>query len=94
MEIDDTGSFPSESDHNWIFINLKDNYVKLEKNKQKKKIPTWTWNIKEEQDWDDYNNDLINDIGKIDRSTIETFSDLIINNITKSMQKNIGKIKI
>ena len=28
MEIDDKGEFPSESDYNWIFVTLKDNYVK------------------------------------------------------------------
>ena len=34
MEIDDNGDFPTESDHNWIFITLKDNYTKKLYNNQ------------------------------------------------------------
>ena len=94
MEIDDNGNFPSESDHNWIFISLKDNFVKKQTPDNKAKIPKQIWNITEEQNWDNYNEDLILNIGKIDKSTIETFSDSLIEVITSSMEKNIGKTQI
>ena len=93
MEIDDSGNYPSKSDHNWIFVT-QTIILDLKKNKPNKKTPTWIWNIKEEQGWDDYNNDLINNIEEIDKTTTGTFSDSLIDIITKSMHKNIGKIKI
>ena len=94
MEIDDEWKWPTESDHNWIFVTLKDNFAKLETETRYDKQPTWIWNIKEDQNWETYNEELINNVGKIDRTTVDTFSNSIIEIITESMENNIGKIKI
>ena len=67
------------------FVSLKDNFIKLNKYKQEK--PKWKWNIKEDQNWDTFNQQLINDVHKIDKSTLNTFSNSFIENITNSMQK-------
>ena len=94
MKIDDKGNFPSESDNNWIFITVKDDYVKKQTQENKTKIPKKVWNITEEQNWEKYNNDLDLNIGKIDKTTINTLSDTLIDIITSSMEKNIGKTQI
>ena len=94
MEIDDNGDFPTQSDHNWIFITLTDNYtnkpIKNINNKKPKKI----WNILEDQNWDNYKQDLENNIKNIDKTSIDSFSDSIIKTITESFEKNLGKISI
>ena len=94
MEIDDNGNFPTESDHNWIFITLKDNYTNKLYNNLNIKKTKQIWNILEDQDWDNYKQDLENNIHNIDKTTIDTFSDSLIKTITTSMEKNIGKITI
>ena len=51
MFIDDRGLFPSGgSDHNWIFLDLEDNFVRKVRisNLPRKKQ---TWNISHDQDW-------------------------------------------
>ena len=50
MFIDDTGSLGAPSDHNWICVELRDNFVHIRRvfNSQSKKE---VWNISEKLDW-------------------------------------------
>ena len=62
--------------------------------KDRDKKPKKVWNIQEEQNWDEYNEELLKNIDKIDKTTVDTFSDSLIGIINASMEKHIGKIKI
>ena len=94
MEIDDNGDFPTQSDHNWIFITLQDNFTNKPITNTNNKKPKNRWNILDDQNWDNYKEDLENNIKNIDKTSIDTFSDSIIKTITESLEKNIGKISI
>ena len=53
MEIDDQGRHESDSDHNWLFLSLSDNFkVTHRPSLPLPKAPTW--DIKENQDWSDF----------------------------------------
>ena len=53
MLIDDQGTFGGGSDHNWIFLDLADNFVRKNRvsNLPKKKP---SWNISHDQDWSSF----------------------------------------
>ena len=54
--------------------------------------PKKVWNIQEEQSWDKYNEELLWNIDKVDKTTIDTFSDSLIGIINASMEKHISKV--
>ena len=57
MLIDDQGVFGGGSDHNWIFLDLADNFVrKLRVSNLPKKKPSW--NISHNQDWSGFQENL------------------------------------
>ena len=89
MEIDEGGIYGGGSDHNWIFYSLKDKFSRLYKHK-KKKIPKFTWDIKEDQDWSQYKNSLEMQIKSIDKSSVSSFADSMFSAMYSSAKETIG----
>ena len=89
MHIDDKGVYSTNSDHNWIFVNVTDKFV-LQK-KASRIIPLkQRWDIKPDQDWSEYKKEIIKSIHDVDLRTIESMASSISSLILKSMHSAIG----
>ena len=53
LVIDDSGSFGTSSDHNWLFLELADHFVK-KRRLLHRQVPKPKWNIGDDQNWDGY----------------------------------------
>ena len=89
MTIDDRGEFGTQSDHNWLFLDLCDKFVRQRRlsNKQDKKS---SWNIKEDQDWTGYNSHILHSVSTLDLSSPDKLASSISASILSALHANIG----
>ena len=89
MEIDDTGEYGGGSDHNWIFLDLSDKFVKRKRisNQPTKKD---RWNIKEDQDWSEYTKHVLGSISSLDHSSVNKLASSISASILGALHDTIG----
>ena len=90
MTIDDsTHGFGGDSDHNMIFVKLKDYFV-VKSLISGLLIQKPTWNIKEDQDFSQYS-DLLDKYSKyVDKSCVNSFAGSLSSVIHRSMRESIG----
>ena len=89
MDIDDSGVWGGGSDHNWIFLALKDKFSRLFTPK-KIKVPKLVWDIKEDQDWSSYEKSLKLQESQIDKSSVASFANSIFSAMYSSAKETIG----
>ena len=89
MNIDDSGVWGGGSDHNWIFVALKDKFSKLCIPKRKK-VPKVSWDIKEDQDWSSYERSLKLQETIIDKTSVSSFSGTLFSAIYSAAKETIG----
>ena len=89
MNIDDSGVWGGGSDHNWIFVSLKDKLSRLFIPK-KKKVPKLSWDIKEDQDWSSYERSLKLQETLIDKTSVSSFSNSLFSAIYSAAKETIG----
>ena len=91
LKVDDKGEFGGSSDHNWLFLNLKDSFVKKRRilNNPTKKPG---WKISPDMDWGPFKDEIKNNIvGKhIESMDVEQLSTLISRTLLESGTKTIG----
>ena len=66
MFIDDQGCFGGGSDHNWIFLEMMDNFVKKVRKSNNLSNKRPSWNISEYQDWTGFTSTLNNLVDQTD----------------------------
>ena len=64
MTIDDVGNFDSNSDHNWIFVDLMDRFCNKRKHHNISK-PKKLWNLKREENWSQFSNTVSDLVSKV-----------------------------
>ena len=89
MDIDDGGVWGGGSDHNWIFVALKDKISRLYIPK-KKKVPKISWDIKEDQDWSSYKRSLNLQVSSIDKTTVSSFANSLLSVLYTAAKETIG----
>lgn len=89
MMIDDSNHFGGDSDHNSIFVTLKDIYV-VQKMFSDVKIVKPVWDIKEDQQWHDYTSSISKYIHVVNKSSPQTFANSFASIIHCSMMDSIG----
>ena len=62
MEIDDTGEADIDSDHNWMWLDIKGVETRKVTGKSK---PRWKWKMSEETDWTKYRVELEKEIATL-----------------------------
>ena len=90
MFIDEQGKYGGGSDHNWIFLELKDNFVKKCRvsNLPRKKAP---WNISHSQDWSAFRKTIDNLVDETDTNIDATaLASRVAEILIKSGTDNIG----
>ena len=90
MFIDEQGLYGGGSDHNWIFLKLKDNFVRKcrASNLPRKKAP---WNISHSQDWSAFRNTIDNLVDETDTDLdAAALASRVAEILIKSGTENIG----
>ena len=89
MLIDDQGHFSSNSDHNWIFLEITDQFT-IQKSNTNSKVIKEKWDIKPDQDWSTYKHDILEMIHDIDFSNIESLASSVSSVIIRALHSSIG----
>ena len=89
MVIDDQGHFSTNSDHNWIFLAITDQFT-LQKSNSNSKVVKEKWDIKPDQDWSTYKCDILKMIHDIDYSNIESLASSVSSIIIRALHSSIG----
>ena len=89
LVVDDQGEYGTLSDHNWLFLELYDKFVRQRRitNLNTKKS---TWNIKEDQDWSGYKRDILNAIKSLNTGSPDKLASSISASILSALHLNIG----
>ena len=95
MFIDDQGCFGGGSDHNWIFLEMTDNFVKKVRKSNYYSNKSQSWNISEYQDWSGFTSSLNNLVDQTD-SNLDSFdlSKRVADILVKAGLDNIGYKRI
>ena len=90
MEIDDVGKLPcGNSDHNWLLLTVKDNFVKQNRKSvvdEQKEV----WNINEESDWEPFSNFINTQIQHMDKSSITKFANSLSGALISGLKSVFG----
>ena len=91
MLIDDQGVFGGGSDHNWVFLDLVDSFVRklrISNLPNKKK----SWNIRDSQDWTSFEASVDTMVGEIDDTALDdaTLANKIAGILMQSGLSEIG----
>ena len=89
MKIDDLGQFGTNSDHNWLFLNLSDKFV-TQRRITNINLKKSHWNIKDDQDWSGYQNQVLNSINSLNTNSPESLASSISSVILSALHTNIG----
>ena len=74
MKIDDQGNLPcGNSDHNWLFLIVKDNFVRQNRKPVVDEIRK-SWNIDENSDWKSFTEHVNKEIETIDKTSITKYA--------------------
>lgn len=89
MTVDDCGEYGTLSDHNWLFLDLYDKFAtrKRVSNLPKKKS---NWNIKDNQDWSGFQEQVSSSIASLDNSSTDNLASSISAAILSAMHNHIG----
>ena len=90
MEIDDQGVYGGGgTDHNWLFLDLSDRFVKKRRilNSPVKKQQ---WNIRDDQDWSDFRTHVQKSMSNIDLTSVNNLASSISASILKALHDTIG----
>ena len=90
MEIDDEGKLPcGNSDHNWLLLTVKDNFVKQNRKSvvdEQKEV----WNINEESDWEPFTHFINKRIQEMDKSSITNYANSLSGAIISGLKLVFG----
>ena len=90
MTIDDsTLGFDGDSDHNMIFVTIKDYFV-VKSIISGLLLSKPTWDIKDDQDFSFYSENVDKYSNKIDKSSVQSFASSVSSVIHQSMVESIG----
>ena len=89
MEIDDQGKYGGGSDHNWIFLDLSDKFVK-QKRISNQPVRKERWNIKEDQDWSGFSEHILESVSSLDTSSVNNLASSISASILRALHATIG----
>ena len=90
MLIDDSfHGFEGDSDHNMVFVKLKDYFV-IKTLISGLLIPKPTWNIKEDQDFSQYSEYVDKYSKDINKSSVDSFAGTLSSVIHRPMRESIG----
>ena len=89
LEIDDKGELGGGSDHNWLVLDLADNFIRL------KRVSNATtnkpgWNITEDQDWSSFSQEVKNNCQNIDYTDVNKCASSISATILAALHSKIG----
>ena len=89
MTVDDHGEYGTLSDHNWLFLDL---YDKFATRKRVSNLPTKksNWNIKDDQDWSGFQEQISSSVASVDNSSPENLASSISASILSALHKHIG----
>ena len=89
MIVDDCGHFGTLSDHNWLFLDLRDQFVKKQRvsNLTTKKSQ---WNIKDNQDWSGFRGQVLDSVASLDKSSPDKLAAAISASILSALHSTIG----
>ena len=89
MTIDDQGRYGGGSDHNWIFLELTDRFAKKKRfvSGQSRKP---TWDIKDDQDWTEYQRLIRESLAGIETSSVDALHSSICKTLLDSLTSAIG----
>ena len=89
MTVDDKGEFGTQSDHNWLFLDLYDKFVRKRRlsNMQVKKS---SWNIKDDQDWTEFKNHILAAVPTLDTGSPDKLASSISASILSALHSTIG----
>ena len=87
--IDDQGEFGTLSDHNWLFLDLNDRFVKQRRVSRVNEKKS-SWNIKENQDWSGFKTQILNSVQNLDTSNPNNLASSISASILSAMHAHIG----
>ena len=94
MEVDDEGKLPcGNSDHNWLLLIVKDNFVKQNRKMVVDEIKE-VWNISEESDWKPFTAYIESQIQSIDESTITKHANCLSGALLNGLKSVFGLKKI
>ena len=89
MKIDDHGEFGTLSDHNWIFLDLCDKFVK-QRRISTIKMKRSGWDIRENQDWSGFRKQTLDSVATLDTSSPSNLASSISASIISAMHAHIG----
>ena len=94
MEIDDEGKLPcGNSDHNWLLLIVKDNFVKQNRKMVVEEIKE-VWNISQESDWKPFTAYIESKIQSVDESTITKHANCLSGALLNGLKSVFGLKKI
>ena len=71
--IDDRGVYPSGSDHNWIFLELEDRFVR-KKRRVSQPSKKQTWDFRDDFDWSDFTSEVSTLVRNVDCDVLDSDS--------------------
>ena len=89
MFIDDRGSYGGGSDHNWIFLDLEDRFVK-KKRVINRAVKNTRWDIRDDQDWTDYKAHVGRSVPGVDVSSVDNLASSLSASILHALTDVIG----
>ena len=89
MFIDDTGEYSANSDHNWLFLKVTDQFM-IQKSYSKIKPKKDRWDIKPDQDWSLYKKHVSDLLDTVNYKSIESLASSTSNAILKALHSAIG----
>ena len=89
MKIDDIGQFGTNSDHNWLFLNLSDRFV-TQRRVTNINVKKSHWNIHDNQDWSGYQDQVCNSLNSVNVSSPESLASSISAVILSALHTHIG----
>ena len=89
LDIDDQGEYGTESDHNWMFLDVADKFVKKTR-VSRAPIRKPTWDISDDQDWTAYQENILRRIDIVDTNDLDTLNNLICDSLLGALTDEIG----
>ena len=89
MMIDDHGLHGGGSDHNWIFLDLEDRFVK-KKRVVNRVVKKSRWNIHDDQDWSGFQEHVERSVPQVDVSSLDNLASSISSSILHALKDEIG----
>ena len=89
MHIDDRGDYGGDSDHNFVFVNLRDKFV-VKKLAYSTPVKKPVWNIRPDSDWSVFTQEVTTQLSIVDKRNTHSFASSLATILYNSMVKCFG----